>query len=276
VSKATDSPSDSPGGMHHAPLAVRVRGVVKVYPGRDGGPVTATTPARRGDRADTVALRSVSFDIRQGESVALLGPRDSGRSTLLRLLAGVLRPDEGAIGVHGRVGGSLAAGVGFTPKLLVRHNIVTSAVLLGMSRKDAKARVDEIASLARVEDLLGLQLGNLLGPERRRLAAVIALLSAPDVYLADDSLLVGDKELDEVIKETIRERAEQGGVLVLAGRPKTSGLKKLCSRGIVLDEGIVTFDGPLKEATRAMRENKKGRPDTGHEPPEQDLDPEEG
>jgi ABC-2 type transport system ATP-binding protein len=255
-------------------IAVRVRNVVKIYPGRDGGPVTAATPARRGDRPDTVALRSVSFDIRRGESVAVLGPQESGRSTLLRLLAGVLRPDEGAIGVRGRVGGSLAAGVGFTPKLLVRHNIVTSAVLLGMSRKEAKARMDEIAALARVEDLLGLQLGNLLGPERRRLAAVIALLSAPDIYLADDSLLVGDKDLDRVIKHTMRERAEQGGVLVLAGRPKTSGLKKLCDRGIVLDEGMVVFDGPLKEATRAMRDSTKERSDT--EPPEEDLDPDEG
>lgn len=256
MTAATSGSSAEPVQSGALPSVV-LSGVSKVYPGRDGGPVSPATPARRGDRPDTLALDGVSFAVTPGEGVAVLGVRESGRSTVIRLIAGVIAADAGTVGVRGHVAGAIAAGVGFSPKLPVRNNIIISAAMLGMSRREAKDRLLEMAELARVEDLLDVQLGNLLGPERRRLGMAIAVSVRTDVFLVDDSLLVGDQQLDSVILERLRNRCESGMSLVFAGRPKTSGLKQLCSRGLVLDDGRLIQDAPLKQAVRFMRDHRR-------------------
>ena len=207
---------------------------------------------RVGRDQPTVALRGVSLTVGGGESVGLLGAVGSGRSTLLSLIGGMLRPDEGRVLVRGTVTGLMAGGAGFFGDLSVRKNIVRNAMLMGIPHDRATALAPQIAAFAEMEETLDTPVRELSRMQSRALGYAIALHAEPTVFLGDEELAVGSPAVKQAGLELLAAKASEDHALVIATN-KPDLLKRLCSRGVVLDNGTVSFDGPLAEALRFFR-----------------------
>lgn len=227
------------------------------------------------------ALDQVSLSVRQGESVALMGLNGSGKSTLLKLVSGVMRPDDGSVGVRGRVAGLIEVGAGLHPDLTGRENIFLNAAILGMSKAETQAKYDAIVAFSEVESFLDTQVRFYSSGMFMRLGFAVAVHTEPDVFLVDEVLAVGDPPFQKKCLKRIGELREEGRTLVIVSHDMGT-LEKVCDRGVVLREGRVVHDGaiagavdvfspPAGEAARARREGARAAtrrdataaPDTG-------------
>jgi ABC-2 type transport system ATP-binding protein len=217
---------------------------------------------RQTDHAkDTIALRDVTLSFYAGEPTAILGLPGAGRTTLLHLVTGVFRSDRGQVLVRGRVSGLIASGAGFTGDWSLRDNVVGSSVLLGEPRRRAADRVGEILDFVGMSGRDDERLRDLGAPERRKLGYSIALHCEPDVFLADDELLVGGSALREASLAKLATVPASGRTLVVASN-SAKHLEGLCTRGVVLSAGTVDFDGPIDDAVvryRALLDEHRGR-----------------
>lgn len=233
---------------------VRVEGVHKSFVRKYGAPsLKAHVDRRRRDKVD-VALAGVSFTVASGESLAVLGRRQSGRSTLISMLNGLYRPDAGSVEVRGRPAGPIALGVAFASDLSAEDNMTLNAELQGMSSDDLQARRDEIIAFSRLRPVeLASPLKEIDAKTRQRLAYAIMIHVEPDVLLADGRVVVGDRDFREASLDRLESLRDDGHALVLATNTR-SLVRRLCTRAIVLDKGLIVFDGDLKPAFRALRE----------------------
>ncbi|MFE1665572.1 ABC transporter ATP-binding protein [Microbacterium sp. P02] len=201
---------------------------------------------------DFHALDGVSFSIGPGESVALLGFNGSGKSTMLKLISGVLTPDEGTILTRGRVAGLIEVGAGFHPDLSGRENIYLNAAILGMSKAETDARYDEIVAFSEIEQFIDSEVKHYSSGMFLRLAFAVAIHTEVDILLIDEILSVGDEPFQKKCLARIRELHDQGKTLVVVSHDLDM-VSDLCSRGILLRGGEVAFDGDSKEAVAMMR-----------------------
>jgi ABC-type polysaccharide/polyol phosphate transport system ATPase subunit len=189
------------------------------------------------------AVAGVSFEIRRGETVGIVGQNGSGKSTLLQLVAGTLRPTRGACEAHGRVAALLELGAGFDPELTGRENVYLNAVLLGFRRAEVDARFDDIAAFADIGQFLEHPVKTYSTGMFVRLAFAVAVSIEPDVLLIDEALAVGDLRFQ--IKCLDRLRAlKQRGVTILLVSHSVDQVKRFCARCLWLDAGRVVMDGP--------------------------------
>ena len=189
------------------------------------------------------AVAGVSFEIRRGETVGIVGQNGSGKSTLLQLVAGTLRPTRGACEVHGRVAALLELGAGFDPELTGRENVYLNAALLGFRRAEVDARFDDIAAFADIGRFLDHPVKTYSTGMFVRLAFAVAVSIEPDVLLIDEALAVGDLRFQ--IKCLDRLRAlKQRGVTILLVSHSVDQVKRFCARCLWLDAGRVVMDGP--------------------------------
>jgi len=202
-------------------------------------------------RADEFwALRNISFEINPGDAVGVIGKNGTGKSTLLKLIAGVLIPDEGTIATYGRVAPLLELSAGFSPDLTGRENVQIVAALHGLSRSDVKERMDEIVAFAEVEEFIDTPVRHYSTGMRVRLGfAVIAQLTHP-ILLVDEVLAVGDKKFRDKCYSTIERMLAEGRTLVLVSHNEND-LRRFCNRGIYINSGIMEVDGTLEEALTA-------------------------
>jgi ABC-type polysaccharide/polyol phosphate transport system ATPase subunit len=198
------------------------------------------------------ALDGISFDIQEGEAVALLGFNGSGKSTTLKLISGVLTPDKGRVLTRGRVAGLIEVGAGFHPDLSGRENIFLNAAILGMSKEETQARYDEIVAFSEIEQFIDTEVKHYSSGMFLRLAFSVAIHTEVDVLLIDEILSVGDEPFQRKCLARIREMHAAGKTLVVVSHDLNM-VAKLCERGIVLKDGRIVFDGPSAQAVRTLR-----------------------
>ena len=230
-------------------LAVEVHEVSKKYRVRRHPPTTLKSHLLRDvwrPRRDLVqtkwALREVSFDVVRGEAVGVIGRNGSGKSTLLKVLNGTLRPDGGSIRVEGRVAALIELGVGFHPELTGRENVVVSGIMLGMTKRMIRDRMDEIIAFADIGDCLDDPIRTYSSGMVLRLGFSVATISAPDVMLLDELFAVGDAEFAGRCLERMNEFRRQGHTIVVASHD-LGLIRDWCDRAIWLQEGRVEAAG---------------------------------
>ncbi|WP_336626086.1 MULTISPECIES: ABC transporter ATP-binding protein [unclassified Microbacterium] len=198
------------------------------------------------------ALDDVSLTIQEGEAVALLGFNGSGKSTTLKMISGVLRPDSGEVLTRGRVAGLIEVGAGFHPDLSGRENIFLNAAILGMSKKETEARFDEIVAFSEIEKFLDTEVKHYSSGMFLRLAFSVAIHTEVDILLIDEILSVGDEPFQRKCLARIRELHARGKTLVVVSHDLNM-VSDLCERGVLLQNGSVAFDGDSHEAVALMR-----------------------
>lgn len=197
------------------------------------------------------ALDDVSFQVGEGESVAVMGLNGSGKSTTLKLISGVLEPDRGKVYTRGRVAGLIEVGAGFHPDLSGRENVYLNAAILGMSKDEIDTRFDDIVDFSEIGDFIDQEVKHYSSGMFMRLAFSVAIHVELDILLVDEVLSVGDAPFREKCIKKIKELTAQG-VTMLVVSHSTGMIKDLCDRGIVLKKGKKVFDGPVSDAVEAM------------------------
>ena len=198
------------------------------------------------------ALRDVSFRVHAGEAVGLVGGNGQGKSTLLKLIAGVLLPDEGDIRVSGGVAPLIEVTGGFVGDLTARDNIWLTAGLHGLNRRQISDRFDEIVDFAEVGDFLDTPFRHFSSGMKVRLGfSVITTLDEP-VVLVDEVLAVGDRAFREKCYGRMRDLLSGGRTLFLVSHNEAD-LKRFCKRGLYLKAGSLVVDGPLEDALAEYR-----------------------
>lgn len=202
--------------------------------------------SRRSRPGEFWALRGVSFRVAAGESIGVVGRNGQGKSTLLRLVAGVLLPDEGHVEVNGGVAPLIEITGGFVGDLTVRENVRLTAGLHGMSRDEVSRRYDDIigfAELAGFEDTPYKHLSN--GMKVRLAFSVVSQLDEP-ILLVDEVLAVGDKAFREKCYKRIDELLADGRTLFFVSHNERD-LRRFCTRGLYLDKGGLVLDAPIAD-----------------------------
>ncbi|WP_316899529.1 ABC transporter ATP-binding protein [Pseudodesulfovibrio indicus] len=202
------------------------------------------------------ALRDVDLTLSRGESLGLVGRNGSGKSTLSKVCAGVLAPDGGTVAINGSVH-LLALGVGFRPELTGRENVLVSGVLLGMSRREVLARMEEIETFAQLGDFMDEPLSTYSTGMKSRLGFAVSTAVRPDVLILDEVLSAGDESFRLRAEERMDTlRGEAGAVVVVSHN--AGQVRRLCERVVWLERGRVLMDGPVGEVLDHYAEFCKG------------------
>jgi lipopolysaccharide transport system ATP-binding protein len=195
-------------------------------------------------------VRDVSLQVGQGESVGLIGPNGAGKTTILRMLAGITRPTHGRVHTTGRVASLINLGAGFHPELTGRENIYLNGVILGLSRREVRARFDRIVEFADLGPYIDTPLKRYSSGMYARLGFAVAAHVDPDVLLVDEVLSVGDVGFQErSIRKMLSFR--DSGQAILFVSHNLSAVEMMCDRTIWLDHGVVRQIGPTAEVVRA-------------------------
>lgn len=208
----------------------------------------SNAPAQKGGSDYVWALKDISFSVEQGEVVGIIGRNGAGKSTLLKLLSNITAPTTGRISYQGRVASLLEVGTGFHPELTGRENIFMNGAILGMSRKEIAQKLDAIVDFAGVERYLDTPVKRYSSGMTVRLGFAVAAFLEPDILVVDEVLAVGDAEFQKKAIGKIRDVAEGEGRTVLFVSHNMGAVSSLCTRGIVLDQGRIRYDGGVAEA----------------------------
>lgn len=200
---------------------------------------------------DFTAIRDLTFAVSPGEAVAVMGRNGSGKSTTLKLLSGVLRPSKGWIRVRGRIAGLLEVGAGFHPDLTGRENVYLNASILGMSKAETDARMDDIIDFAEIGEFIDTEVKRYSSGMYARLGFSVAIHTELDVLLVDEVLSVGDAAFQAKCAVRLKELQQQGKTMFIVSH-SAGQVKKLCSRGIVLEKGRKVYDGPIDGAIKLV------------------------
>jgi lipopolysaccharide transport system ATP-binding protein len=188
------------------------------------------------------ALHDVSFDLRHGETLGVIGRNGAGKSTLMRLLAGILAPDTGEVIRKTERVSLLALQAGFMPALTGRENAILSGILLGLTRKQVEARMDEMVSFAELEQFIDEPLRTYSSGMRARLGFTVAFQADPDVLLVDEVLGTGDASFKEKSSAAMREKiASDKTVVIVTHQPE--GIMDLCNRMAWVHQGVTVEVG---------------------------------
>jgi lipopolysaccharide transport system ATP-binding protein len=193
-----------------------------------------------------LALDQVSFTIRAGESLGIVGANGSGKSTALAIIAGVLRPQLGRVLVRGRIGPLLELGAGFHPELSGRQNILLNGVLLGLSRKEVQAKEAEIIAFSEIEPFLDQPLRTFSTGMIARLGFSVAVHVDPEILLIDETLSVGDFNFQEKCRRKIAEFKRRGTTIVMVSHALQE-VQDLCDRVLWLHRGRLVAQGEPSE-----------------------------
>ena len=195
------------------------------------------------------ALRDVSFDINQGEFFGIVGRNGSGKSTLLKILASIYRADAGSIRMAGRLAPFIELGVGFNPDLTARENVTLNGVMMGLSGREARRRLDSVLEFAELEEFVDLKLKNYSSGMLVRLAFSVMIQAEADILLIDEVLAVGDAAFQQKCRDVFADMKDDGRTIVLVTHDMTA-VQRYCHRAMLLDEGEVRFVGDPEEAGR--------------------------
>ncbi len=192
------------------------------------------------------ALKDVSFEIKEGEVVGLIGRNGAGKSTLLKILSRITCPTQGKITMKGRLASLLEVGTGFHPELTGRENIYLNGAILGMTRAEVKANFDQIVAFSQVEKFLDTQVKFYSSGMYVRLAFAVAAHLTPEILLVDEVLAVGDQEFQRRCLGKMREVAQSGRTVIFVSHSMPA-VESLCTRAIYLAGGDIVADGTPRQ-----------------------------
>lgn len=196
---------------------------------------------------DFWALNEVSFEVKQGEAVGIIGKNGAGKSTLLKVLSRITQPAKGRIELNGRVASLLEVGTGFHPELSGRENVYLNGAILGMTRREIKSKFDEIVSFSGVEKFIDTPVKFYSSGMYVRLAFAVAAHLEPEILIIDEVLAVGDAEFQKKCLGKMGEVAGQGRTVLFVSH-QMGTIKSLCQRGVLLRKGSVAYDGSAAAA----------------------------
>ncbi len=199
------------------------------------------TLARRHYR-DFHSLRGVALEVRRGEALGIVGRNGAGKSTLLQIIAGTLQPTRGSIEVSGRVAALLELGSGFNPEFTGRENVVLNASLLGLSRSDLDARMDDILAYANIGEFIDQPVKTYSTGMQLRLAFAVSVHVDAEILIIDEALAVGDARFQLKCSKTLDRFREEGRTLIFVSHDLAS-VRRLCSQAFLLERGAILANG---------------------------------
>ncbi|MCW2957839.1 MAG: transporter ATP-binding protein [Solirubrobacterales bacterium] len=215
-------------------------------------------PLRSTTYDELKALTDVDVTIKQGEFFGIVGRNGSGKSTLLKCLAGIYRPDKGAITVHGRLSPFIELGVGFNPDLTARDNVVINGVMMGLTRKEAIKSFDRVIEFAELEEFVDLKLKNYSSGMAVRLGFATAIQVSADLLLVDEVLAVGDAAFQQKCFEEFTRLKAEGRTVVFVTHDM-GATERYCDRAMLIERGDVLKIGSPHDISRAYNELNFGR-----------------
>jgi len=196
------------------------------------------------------ALKDVSFQIKRGEAIGIIGSNGSGKSTTLKLLSGILKSTKGEIKVNGKLSALIEVAAGFHPDLTGRENIYLNGTILGMRRREIDRKFDEIVEFSGLEDFIDTPVKRYSSGMYARLGFSVAAHVDPDILLVDEVLSVGDMSFQQRCMEKMQEKI-RSDVAVIFVSHNLAVVANLCDRAILLNKGAVVVDGPCEKAIEA-------------------------
>jgi ABC-type polysaccharide/polyol phosphate transport system ATPase subunit len=243
--------------MHPDEIAFRLENVTQRYRVISERPDTLRELFTRFFRHNTSfhdfdALKDVSFSVERGEVVGIIGRNGSGKSTTLKIIAGVYRPTAGKVEVNGTVAPLIELGAGFHAELTGRENILLNGLLMGYSKREMQARQETIIEFAGIGDFIDAPVKQYSSGMYVRLAFAVATEVDPDILVVDEILSVGDINFQKKCFERL-ERFRAAGKTIVVVTHNLFEVVKLCDRAICLDKGRILFDGPADEAVERYK-----------------------
>ena len=231
---------------------------------RDAIVNTLRAPIRRfqalsehGTEEDTFwALRDVSFEVKRGDVLGVIGTNGAGKSTLLKILSRIVEPTQGCVRLRGRVASLLEVGTGFHQELSGRENIYLNGSILGMKKQEIDRKFDEIVAFAEVEDFIDTPVKRYSSGMHLRLAFAVAAHLEPEILLVDEVLAVGDATFQKKCLGKMGDVARQGRTVLVVSHNMASILS-LCQRALLLKHGTIDRVGPTQEIVHAYLESAK-------------------
>ena len=193
------------------------------------------------------ALRDITFDVRRGECVGIIGRNGAGKSTLLQIITGTLRATSGAVDTRGKIGALLELGSGFNPEFTGKENVFLNATLLGLTRRQTMEKYQEIVDFADIGEFIDRPVKTYSSGMRVRLAFAVQIVVEPEILIVDEALSVGDATFQQKCMRRMRKYMEDHTVLFVSH--SMGAIKNLCSRAIYLKDGRISMTGAPKDVT---------------------------
>jgi lipopolysaccharide transport system ATP-binding protein len=255
-------------------IAIQVRGLGKKY--TIGGPQeeyhtirdaitnSVKAPFRKLTHTDTYesgnefwALKEVSFEIKKGEVMGIIGRNGAGKSTLLKILSRITMPTEGEVDIYGRVGSLLEVGTGFHPELTGRENIFLSGSILGMRKREIEEKFDEIVKFSEIEKFIDTPVKRYSSGMYVRLGFAVAAHLDPDILVIDEVLAVGDSAFQKKCLGKMEEVSQEGRTVLFVSH-NMGAVRRLCQKGVVINQGKITFQGSATDAVENYMKSISG------------------
>ncbi len=230
-------------------LAIEVKGITKrfrVYHDKGSQLKERILFRKRSRFEEREVLRGISFTVRRGEAIGLIGHNGCGKSTTLKLLTRIMYPDEGQITMHGRVSSLIELGAGFHPDMSGRENIYTNASIFGLTKKEIDARLDDIIRFSELEGFIDDPVRTYSSGMYMRLAFSVAINVDADILLIDEILAVGDANFQAKCFNKLREIKARGTTIVIVSH-SLGQIEQICDRSIWIHDGLIRAEGPPKQ-----------------------------
>ena len=209
-------------------------------------PLECLLPGRASRCREFHAVRDVSFDIRRGETVGIIGRNGSGKSTLLQLICGIRKPTSGTLEVNGRISALLELGAGFHPEFTGRENVFMQGAIMGFTREEMEVRFEDITTFADIGEFIDQPVKTYSSGMFVRLAFAVAVSVEPEILVVDEALAVGDIKFQSTCFNRIKKIRNRGGTILFVSHA-TDQVVRICDRAILMDEGQNLIFGPPKQ-----------------------------
>jgi lipopolysaccharide transport system ATP-binding protein len=230
------------------------------------GPATSPTGEASLRDGEFWAVQDVSFELRRGECLGLIGHNGAGKTTLLKMLNGLIKPDRGTITMRGRVGALIALGAGFNPILTGRENIYINGSVLGLTKKEIDAKIDEIIDFADIREFIDMPVQNYSSGMSVRLGFAVASSLKPDTLILDEVLAVGDVAFQAKCFNRLADMRREGVPFILVSH-NMHQISRYCNKVVFMKHGHIEFVGEVEEGiSRFLRDIKGAKSDSGKGP----------
>ncbi len=199
------------------------------------------------------ALKDVSFEVKKGDSLGLIGLNGSGKSTMLKTIAGVLKPTKGEVTVHGNIAPLIELGAGFDMDLTARENVFLNGALLGYNRSQMEKQYEDIVEFSELRDFMDVPVKNFSSGMVSRLAFAIATIGIPDILIVDEVLSVGDFRFQEKCEARIQNMRDNGTTILFVSH-SLQQVEKICNKIVWLEKGNVRMFGDTMEVCSKYKE----------------------
>src|ERR1035437_3850788 len=207
------------------------------------------------------ALQDVSFEVKEGEVLGIIGRNGAGKITLLKILSQVTTPTSGQIKIKGRIASMLEVGTGFHPELTGRENIFLNGAILGMTKAEIRKNFDSIVAFSEIEQFIDTPVKRFSSGMYVRLAFAVAAHLEPDILIVDEVLAVGDISFQKKCLGKMGDVAKQGRTVVLVSH-QLNPIRRLCDRAVWMDKGVVRQLGPPHDVASAYESAMRSRDET--------------